>query len=72
MPELVASVTDGPLAGYRILELGANISVPLATMLLGDQGAEIIKLETADGDQTRVAGNSRIGVDGMSTMFLGC
>lgn len=62
----------GPLAGYRILELGANISVPLATMLLGDQGADIIKLETAGGDQTRVAGNSRIGVEGMATMFLGC
>lgn len=63
--------SSGPLAGYRILELGANISVPMATMLLGDQGADVIKLETADGDQTRVAGNSRNGVDGMGTLFLG-
>jgi crotonobetainyl-CoA:carnitine CoA-transferase CaiB-like acyl-CoA transferase len=61
---------DGPLTGYKILELGANISVPWATMLLGDQGAEVIKLEISGGDQTRVAGNSRIGVEGMATMFL--
>ncbi len=61
---------EGPLAGYRILELGANISVPWATMLLGDQGAEVIKLEMAGGDQTRVAGNSRVGIEGMGSMFL--
>ena len=68
----MASTTPatGPLAGYRILELGANISVPWATMLLGDQGAEIIKLEVAGGDQTRVAGNFRRDVEGMGTMFL--
>ena len=64
------SELQGPLAGYRILELGANISVPWATMLLGDQGADIIKLEVAGGDQTRVAGNFRPDIDGMATMFL--
>jgi len=61
---------EGPLTGYRILELGANISVPWATMLLGDQGADVIKLEVASGDATRVAGNSRMGVEAMATMFL--
>ncbi|MHA3791119.1 CoA transferase [Sphingomonas sp. YL-JM2C] len=61
---------QGPLTGYRILELGANISVPWATMLLGDQGAEIIKLEVAGGDQTRVAGNFRRDIDGMASLFL--
>lgn len=61
---------DGPLAGYRILELGANISVPWATMLLGDQGADVIKLEVAGGDQTRVAGNARKDVEGMATLYL--
>jgi crotonobetainyl-CoA:carnitine CoA-transferase CaiB-like acyl-CoA transferase len=60
----------GPLSGYRILELGANISVPWATMLLGDQGADVIKLEVAGGDQTRVAGNSRVDVEGMATLYL--
>jgi crotonobetainyl-CoA:carnitine CoA-transferase CaiB-like acyl-CoA transferase len=62
---------NGPLSGYRILELGANLSVPWATMLLADQGAEVIKLETAGGDQTRVAGNMRQNIDGLATMFLG-
>lgn len=62
--------SQGPLAGYRIMELGANISVPWATMLLGDQGADIIKLEVAGGDQTRVAGNFRRDVEGMATLFL--
>ncbi|MGE4430318.1 MAG: CaiB/BaiF CoA transferase family protein [Sphingobium sp.] len=61
---------NGPLSGYRILELGANISVPWATMLLGDQGAEVIKLEVAGGDQTRVAGNFHRDVDGLATLFL--
>lgn len=64
------STASGPLAGYRILELGANISVPWATMLLGDQGADVIKLEVAGGDQTRVAGNFHREVDGMATLFL--
>lgn len=64
------SSAQGPLAGYRILELGANISVPWATMLLGDQGADVIKLEVAGGDQTRVAGNFRRDVEGMATLFL--
>ena len=64
------TIEAGPLSGYRILELGANISVPWATMLLGDQGADVIKLEVASGDQTRVAGNSKTGIEGMATMFL--
>ena len=70
MKDNAAASREGPLSGYRILELGANISVPLATMLLGDQGADIIKLETSSGDQTRVAGNSREGVEGMATLYL--
>jgi crotonobetainyl-CoA:carnitine CoA-transferase CaiB-like acyl-CoA transferase len=63
---------EGPLAGYRILELGANVSVPWATMLLGDQGADVIKVEVPAGDQTRVAGNARIDVEGMATLYLNC
>ncbi len=70
MSDLNIGTPEGPLSGYRVLELGANISVPWATMLLGDQGADIIKLEMAGGDQTRVAGNSRIGIEGMGTMYL--
>lgn len=60
----------GPLAGIRVLELGTNLSAPLATMALGDQGASVIKLETPAGDQLRHSGARRAGVRGLNTMFL--
>ena len=36
---------DGPLAGVRVLELGSFIAGPFAGRLLGDMGAEVIKVE---------------------------
>jgi formyl-CoA transferase len=39
----------GPLAGVRVLELGAFIAGPFAGQLLGDYGAEVIKVEPPDG-----------------------
>ena len=52
----------GPLHGYRIVDLTSNVSGPLATMILGDQGAEIIKVEAPDGgDHTRAGANRRGG-----------
>lgn len=48
----------GPLDGIRIIDLTAMISGPLATMMLADQGAEVIKVENpAGGDFTRSAAN---------------
>ena len=44
----------GPLAGIRIVDLTTMISGPFATMLLGDQGADVVKIERPDGgDQMR-------------------
>lgn len=44
----------GPLEGVRIVDLTTMISGPFATMLLGDQGADVIKIERPDGgDQMR-------------------
>jgi crotonobetainyl-CoA:carnitine CoA-transferase CaiB-like acyl-CoA transferase len=52
----------GPLHGYRIVDLTSNVSGPLATMILADQGAEVIKVEAPDGgDATRAGGNRRAG-----------
>ena len=52
----------GPLDGYRIVDLTSNVSGPLATMILGDQGADVIKVEAPDGgDATRAGGNGRAG-----------
>ncbi|MEY2927471.1 MAG: hypothetical protein RL367_1948, partial [Pseudomonadota bacterium] len=60
----------GPLSGYRILEMATNISGPMGTMLLADQGADVIKLETVSGDQGRVAGHNRTGVESMASFYL--
>src|ERR1700741_1761660 len=52
----------GPLHGYRIVDLTSNVAGPLATMILGDQGADIIKVEAPDGgDATRASAARRPG-----------
>lgn len=58
----------GPLEGYRVVDLTSMISGPLATMMLADQGADVIKVENPDGgDHTRAANNRRAG---FSASFL--
>src|SRR5260370_41271720 len=57
----------GPLHGFRIVDLTSNVSGPLATMILADQGADVIKVEAPDGDSTRAGANRR---GGFSAGFL--
>ena len=52
----------GPLAGVRIVDLTSMISGPVATMMLADQGADVIKVESLDGDLVRGAGATRAGI----------
>ena len=46
-------MNDAPLAGIRVLELGHYVAAPFATRLLGDLGADIIKVEPPGGDPVR-------------------
>jgi len=60
----------GPLAGVRIVDCTAYIAGPFATMVLGDQGADVVKIEPLGlGDVMRHLGTARGGI---STIFAGC
>ncbi len=49
----------GPLSGFRILDLTANMTGPYATMILAEQGAEVIKVEPPGGEVIRSVGTGR-------------
>lgn len=68
-------VTSGPLTDLLVIDLSRALAGPHAAMMLGDQGARVIKVEaTGTGDDTRGWGPPFVGPadDRQSTYFLSC
>lgn len=59
---------DGPLSGVRIIDMTTVTMGPTATQLLGDMGADVIKVEAPQGDPSRWIGEARHA--GMAAGFL--
>ena len=58
----------GPLAGIRVIDLTINVLGPVSTQILGDMGADVIKVEAPGGDDMRRIGPARN--EGMGAFFL--
>ena len=61
-------MSEGPLKGIKIIDASSILMVPYCTRLLADMGAEIIKIEALEGDNTRYNGPSNN--ESMSAVFL--
>ncbi|MCD2511837.1 CaiB/BaiF CoA transferase family protein [Comamonas endophytica] len=58
-----------PLQGLTVVDLSTVVFGPLASQILGDYGATVIKVEAPEGDSTRRTGPAR--EEGMAALFLG-
>jgi len=68
MTEPDNTVPQACLQGLRVLDLTQMMAGPLGTMLLGDLGADVVKIEAPDGEISRTMGDTFVG--GESDFFL--
>jgi crotonobetainyl-CoA:carnitine CoA-transferase CaiB-like acyl-CoA transferase len=66
----LAGEARGPLSGIRVLDLATVVSGPLCGQILGDLGADVVKLEAPGGDSARVMGQPI--KEGISPLFHHC
>ncbi len=62
-------MTSLPLEGVRVIDITTVVYGPYATQILGDMGAEIIKIESPTGDDVRYI--EPFGAEGLSALYLG-
>ena len=68
----VSTVNNGlPLAGIRVLEFCHTIMGPSAGLILADLGADVIKIEPADGDPTRAKPAPTLYLEALSLLGVG-